>query len=234
MDIFPHRRIVLPLDVPTAKEAIDIAASLLQYVGVLKIGLQLFTAAGPSMLEMGSDYGLDIFLDLKLHDIPNTVANAVKSAAKHKVNYLTVHACGGSEMLKAAAYAAPPELKLLAVTLLTSIGEQAFKEELLIRDISTTAYVERMAETAWKAGIRGFVCSPSEVKALRTMFPEATLVVPGIRPAGSDVGDQARVGTPEEAIKNGANLLVIGRPILDAPDRQLAAMIIAQEIGSST
>jgi orotidine-5'-phosphate decarboxylase len=147
------------------------------------------------------------------------------------VNYLTVHACGGSEMLKAAAGAAPSDLTLLAITLLTSIGQDALNTDLRVQiGMGTRQYVLDMAEMAWSAGIRGFVCSPQEVKELRQAFPKAVLVVPGIRPAGSDVGDQVRVGTPESAMKDGANLLVIGRPILKAEDPVRAAREIAEEI----
>jgi orotidine-5'-phosphate decarboxylase len=231
MDLLPHRRIVLPLDVPTALEAIDTAAKLREHIGVAKVGLQLFTSVGPSILEIGPEYGIDVFLDLKLHDIPNTVAEAVKSAARHKVNYLTVHAAGGSEMLKAAAGAAPPDLTLLAVTLLTSIDDSRLITDLKVSDSYTaSSYVSAMADMAWESGIRGFVCSPLEVKALREKFPTAILVVPGIRPAGADVGDQARVGTPGSAMKDGATLLVIGRPILKAEDPARAAREIAEKI----
>lgn len=240
MEMRPHRRIILPLDVPTLVEAVDLASDLHEHVGVIKVGLQLFTASGPSVLELGESLGVDVFLDLKLHDIPNTVAGAVRAAAQHKVRFLTVHACGGRKMLEAAAKEAPPEMTLLAVTLLTSIDAEAFSGELRIRGRFLAAgrdaedvchHVLHMARMAWESGIRGFVCSPLEVKALRDEFgPEAILVVPGVRPDGSEAGDQARVATPADAMRDGASYLVIGRPITQAKDRALAARTIAEEI----
>lgn len=232
MEMRPHRRIVLPLDVPTPVDAVSLASDLHEHVGVIKVGLQLFTAGGPMLLELGDELGLDVFLDLKLHDIPNTVAGAVRAAAAHKVHFLTVHAAGGRKMLEAAAKEAPPELTLLAVTLLTSIDRDALANELHVdSDIGVQDYVLQMAKMAWESGIRGFVCSPLEVKMLREELGlEAVLVVPGVRPAGSDVGDQARVATPGDAMRDGASFLVIGRPITKAPDRVKAARTIAEEI----
>jgi len=242
MEMRPHRRIVLPLDVPTPVEAVDLASDLHEHVGVVKVGLQLFTAAGPDILSMGEELGLDVFLDLKLHDIPNTVAGAVRSAVQHKVSFLTVHACGGRNMLKAAADAAGDDVTLLAVTLLTSIDKVALSNELRVRmpqpadpgihDGDEVRYhVLHMAKMAWDCGIRGFVCSPLEVKALRDeLGPEAVLVVSGVRPAGSGTQDQARVATPKEAMEAGASYLVIGRPITQAEDRVKAARTIAEEI----
>ena len=240
MEIRPHRRIVLPLDVPTQLEAIDLASDLHEHVGVMKVGLQLFTAAGPGILALGDELGLDVFLDLKLHDIPNTVAEAVRAAAEHKVRFLTVHACGGRKMLEAAAREAPPEMILLAVTLLTSVDAGALSDELRVRgrfsadgrDVDDVRHhVLHMAKMAWESGIKGFVCSPLEVKALRDeLGPEAVLVVPGIRPLGSDAQDQSRTASPKDAMAAGASYLVIGRPITQADDRVKAARTIAEEI----
>lgn len=240
MEMRPHRRIILPLDVPTGGEAIDLASALHEHVGVVKIGLQLFTAEGPPLLALGKELGLKVFLDLKLHDIPNTVAAAVHSAAVHGVDFLTVHASGGRKMLEAAVKAVPESLTLLAVTVLTSLSPKELNQELRIRqegvdllsdDEFVQEHVLHLAKMAKDCGIRGFVCSPKEVGLLRTeLGPEAILVVPGIRPTGVDVGDQARVATPAKAMEAGASYLVIGRPILDAKDRVKAAREIAEEI----
>lgn len=225
----PHRRIILPLDVPSALEAVDLASDLHEHVGVVKVGLQLFTATGPDVLKVGEELGLDVFLDLKLHDIPATVAKAVRAAAEHKVRFLTVHASGGPAMLRAAVEAAPPEMTLLAVTVLTSLSGEDLYTMGLHADPGVVA--SQWARMARECGIRGFVCSPLEVKALRDeLGPEAVLVVPGVRPAGSEVNDQARVATPKDAMEAGASYLVIGRPIIKADDRVKAARTIAEEI----
>lgn len=223
----PHRRIILPLDVPNIEEGRRLTQLLWNNIGVLKIGLQLFLAEGPKALEAVERTDLDVFLDLKLHDIPATVAQAVKSAAKHKVRFLTVHTSGGPAMLKAAAEVAPPDMTLLGVTALTSLGD----DDLHLMGIEGTVgkFVANLADMAWNCGIRGFVCSPLEVKVLRDAFPEATLVVPGIRPAKAD-DDQKRVATPAKAMEDGASYLVIGRPIRAASDPVAAAKAIADEI----
>lgn len=241
MDIRPHRRIVLPLDVPDAFTAVETAAALHEHVGVIKFGLQLFTSEGPSLLSMGREMGLDVFLDLKLHDIPNTVAKAVESAAKHGVQFLTVHASGGRKMLEAAAKAAPPGMTILAVTVLTSLTARDLREMNVDGDGACSdeelpgTHVRCLAKMAWESGVRGFVCSPLEVASLRAdLGPEAVLVVPGVRPAGSDTGDQARIATPADAVKSGASYIVVGRPILDAKDPVKAAREIAEEIRPHT
>ena len=232
----PHRRIVLPLDFPTLDEARPFAEKLGDYVGVYKVGLELFTAAGAAALRPSSRHNLPIFLDLKLHDIPETVERAVSAVAKLGVEYLTVHASGGFEMLRRAAACAERDgkgrLKLLAVTVLTSMSD----DELHGMGVARTAQeqVLHLANLAWSAGIRGFVCSPLEVSALRKeLGHEAKLVVPGVRPPGSPAGDQKRTATPAAAIAEGADLLVIGRPIRDAPDPTAAAKIIAFQIGNA-
>lgn len=238
MDLRPQRRIILPLDVSDPAEAIDLAGRLYQYVGVLKIGPQLLLAGGTAMLEMGEGMGLKTFLDLKFHDIPNTVARSIESAAKYGVNFATVHAAGGRKMLFEAVKAAPPGMTLLAVTMLTSLSESDLRTGLQIQDLSTLSgagqsqsYVLSMAKMAYDAGIRGFVCSPHEVGLLRTeLGKDVTLVVPGVRLADSDKNDQERVATPEQAIQDGASYLVIGRPILQAKDPRIAAAAIAESI----
>lgn len=229
----PHRRIIFPLDVPDIHRAGELVQRIGPAIGVFKVGLQLFTAEGPSALTVARRGGQEVFLDLKLHDIPATVANAVTEAARHQVKFLTVHAAGGKAMLEAAAKAveeAPwtPKIQLLAVTALTSLGE----EDLQRMKVATTVrgWVRELATLAWEAGIRGFVCSPLEVAMLRAEFPEATLVVPGIRLASSASNDQVRIATPTTAMKAGADYLVIGRPIRDADSPIKAAQAIADEI----
>jgi orotidine-5'-phosphate decarboxylase len=230
MNIKPHKRIILPLDVSDAKSATDIASQLHEHIGVLKIGLQLYTSTDSNILSLGQELGLQIFLDLKLHDIPNTVAKTVESVSKHNIDFLTVHASGGKEMLEEAVKAAPPNLTLLAVTVLTSLSDRAVRDTFLTNS-SAGSLALNLAQQAWDAGIRGFVCSPHEVYVLRQKLgPEAILVVPGVRPAGSAINDQARVATPADAIKDGANYIVIGRPILTAENRIAATKQIIEEI----
>ena len=228
-----HHRIVLPLDVATEAEARALAAQLAPEVGVLKIGLELFTAVGPSVLSVGREHDRDVFLDLKLHDIPETVERAVSAAAAHGVRYLTVHASGGEAMLRRAAdraeRASSGRMTLLAVTVLTSLSIEDLRAIGVNRD--SEAQVVSLAKLAFGCGVRGFVCSPLEVAALRKeLGASATLVVPGVRPSGAASGDQQRIATPEEAIRSGADLLVIGRPIRDARDPVAAARAIAAEI----
>jgi orotidine-5'-phosphate decarboxylase len=230
-----REKIVFPLDVGTEAEARALASRVAEAVGVLKIGLELFVAEGPKAIALGTEHDRPIFLDLKLHDIPETVERAVASAAALGVKYLTVHAAGGPAMLRRAAERARKEsstLQLLAVTVLTSMSE----EDLAKTGVSAAAQdqVVRLAKLAWDAGVRGFVCSPLEVALLRsTLGPEAELVVPGVRPLGSAAGDQKRIATPADAIRAGANLLVIGRPIRDAADPRAAAAAIAREISEA-
>jgi orotidine-5'-phosphate decarboxylase len=228
-------KIVFPLDVGTEAEARALAQRVAEGVGVLKIGLELFVAEGPKVVAIGKEHDRPVFLDLKLHDIPETVERAVASAAAHGVKYLTVHAAGGPTMLRRAVERARKEsstLQLLAVTVLTSMSD----EDLRATGVDATAreQVVRLAKLAWDAGVRGFVCSPLEVALLRAeLGPEAELVVPGVRPAGAAAGDQKRIATPAEAIRAGANLLVIGRPIRDAADPRAAAAAIAREIAEA-
>lgn len=229
-------RIVFPLDVATAADARELAARVAPAVGVLKIGLELFVAEGPAVLSLGLEHERPVFLDLKLHDIPETVERAVASAATHGVRYLTVHASGGPEMLRRAAARAEKEsggrTTILAVTVLTSMSD----DDLRATGVNDAALeqVTRLARLAWDNGVRGFVCSPLEVATLRsTLGPDATLVVPGVRPAGAATGDQKRVATPAATIRAGADLLVIGRPIRDAADPRAAAAAIADEIASA-
>ena len=228
-------KIAFALDYPDFAQASAGAALVAPSVGVLKIGLELFVREGPRAVEIGGALGKHVFLDLKLHDIPETVERAVQNAAALGVRYLTLHASGGRAMLERAANAAaraPSPLTLLAVTVLTSLDQA----DLAAQGIQGTPreHVLRVAGVAMDAGVRGFVTSPQEVGALRSALGnEAFLVTPGIRPAGSASGDQKRIATPVAALQAGADLLVIGRPIRDAADPRAAAEAIAQDIAAS-
>jgi orotidine-5'-phosphate decarboxylase len=225
-------RLVFPLDFPTLAEASRAAEALAPAVGLLKVGLELFVREGPEAVRLGERLGRDVFLDLKLHDIPETVERAVASAAALGARYITVHAAGGTTMLaRAAAQAAkaPRPLTLLAVTVLTSLDETDLVAQGILG--GPTEHAVRSARLAWEAGVRGFVTSAREVRALReALGPEALLVTPGIRPAGAGAGDQKRVATPASAIGDGADLLVVGRPIRDAADPRAAADAVVREI----
>jgi orotidine-5'-phosphate decarboxylase len=221
-------RICAALDVPDPEAAARLAGKLLGHVGVLKVGLELFVAHGRAAVDAVRKSGLPIFLDLKLHDIPQTVESAARAVTALGVEYVTVHASGGAEMIRAARRALP-RTKLLAVTALTSLGPDDFDAIGLARDA-----VSRLAKLAIAAGADGVVCSPQEVASLRaSLGPAPLLVVPGIRPAGSAHGDQRRTGTPAEAVRAGASMLVIGRPLRDAPDPAAAADAIEREISAA-
>ncbi len=232
----PHERILVALDTPDPDRARVLARALVGRVGGFKIGLELFCSCGPSLVMEIREIGLPIFLDLKLHDIPNTVAGAASAAARLGVAFLTVHALGGGPMIRRAAAAASeaasgaglPVPTVLAVTVLTS-HDDAELERLGIAGPSGSA-VERLACLARDAGAGGLVCSPLEIAAARAVFPSGVLVVPGIRPAGSGADDQARTSTPARALRLGADRIVIGRPITRAPDPAAAADAIAREI----
>lgn len=224
-------RLCYALDVASLDEARAHIARLAPAVGVFKVGLELFVRSGPAAVALVHDAGAQCFLDLKLHDIPNTVAGAVAAARALRVAYLTVHAAGGASMLQSARAAAghgEGAPTLLAVTALTSLDDAA------VRSIGVPealdAWVTRLGDLAIGAGIPGLVCSPREVAALRARHPEATLVTPGVRPAGSAAGDQARAATPADAVRAGASLLVVGRPIRDASDPLDAARAIVREM----
>jgi orotidine-5'-phosphate decarboxylase len=225
-------RLVFPLDFPNLAEARGAAEELAAEVGVLKVGLELFVREGPSAARIGEAVGRDVFLDLKLHDIPETVERAVASALALGVRYLTIHAAGGAAMLARAAAAASGgarPLTLLAVTVLTSLDGHDLAATGVAA--SPSEQVVRLGRLAWEAGVRGFVTSASEARALRhALGPEALIVTPGIRPEGSGTGDQKRVTTPARAVADGADLLVVGRPIRDAPDRRAAARAVVAEI----
>lgn len=231
MAVAARERVIVALDVPDAGQALGLIERLDGIIQWFKIGLELYLSEGNSIVESVRSTGCSVFLDLKLHDIPNTVAGAVRSASRAGAEMLTVHAGGGPAMLAAAVDAAaslPSAPKLLAVTVLTSMDQAQLRAVGI--SSSPAEQVLRLARTGWDAGIRGFVSSAEEVAAMRRSFPEATLVIPGIRPAGSAVGDQKRVATPAAAIAAGADYLVIGRPITQAADPAAAAAAILAEI----
>jgi orotidine-5'-phosphate decarboxylase len=230
-----RKRLIVALDVPDAPSAAALAARLEDTCQWFKVGLELFVAAGPAILEPLLKRGHSIFLDLKFHDIPNTVAGAVRSAASLGIHMLTVHASGGPAML-AAAHAAlqglnnPPEL--LAVTVLTSMDTA--QSAAIGLDRSPASQVELLAKMGLAAGIRGFVCSPEEVATVRALTgPEGVLVIPGIRPAGAGIGDQKRIATPADALRAGASYLVVGRPVTQAPNPAKAAEAILKEMAEA-
>ena len=225
-------RLIVALDVPSAAEAQKIVAALGESISTYKVGKQLFTAAGPAVVRELVGAGRKVFLDLKFHDIPSTVAAAVRAASELGVSMLTVHASGGSKMLKgaveAAAEAKHPPL-VLAVTVLTSFGDADLK------DIGVASgaqeQVLRLASLARKAGCGGVVASAREAKAIRQeLGPDFAIVTPGVRPAGGSKDDQARVATPSEAMAAGATHIVVGRPITGARDPAAAARAILEEI----
>lgn len=226
------QRLIVALDVPTAGEALALVDRLEGRCTWFKVGLELYVAAGPSIVEKLVERGHSIFLDLKLHDIPNTVASAVRATASLGVRMLTVHAAGGPAMLAAAREAVtetavPPQL--LAVTVLTSMDQAQVTAIGVPR--SPQEQVALLAKMGLEARIDGFVCSSQEVAAMRTLTgPEGVLVIPGIRPAGADHGDQQRVATPAQALREGASYLVVGRPITQAPDPAQAALAILEEM----
>jgi orotidine-5'-phosphate decarboxylase len=225
-------RLIVALDFPDSRAALALVDRLEGVARWFKVGLELYIAEGNSLVAELQRRGFSVFLDLKLHDIPNTVASAVRAAARLGVNMLTVHAAGGPEMLAAAAESADTGLNLLAVTVLTSM-DAAQLEATGVRG-SAAAQVERLATMAFAYGIRGFVCSPAEVAGLRRRLgSEPLLVIPGIRPEGAAIGDQRRVATPAAAMAAGASYLVVGRPITRAVDPGSAARAILAQMQSA-
>jgi len=226
-------RLIVAVDVPTAGEARALVDRLAGRVGMFKVGSQLFTAAGPELVREIVGRGEKVFLDLKFHDIPNTVASAVQSAAKLGVALVDVHGLGGRAMLEAAVSALPAEgIRLLAITVLTSHDEASLQA--LGLEGSVADSVRRFATLAKDAGVDGVVASPHEVTLIREACGADFLIVtPGIRPAGSAKGDQARPATPATALRHGADYLVVGRPITTAPDPGAAADAIVREMESA-
>ncbi len=225
-------RVIVALDVPGLEALRTLLDRLEGQPSFYKVGLELFVAEGARAVELCKARGGRLFLDLKLHDIPETVARAVATAASLGVDLLTVHACGGREMLRRAADAAGGKLDLLAVTVLTSLGPEDLAADGIAGDVASAA--ARRARVAADAGITGLVCSPHEVGALRGLGQDLLLVVPGVRPAGAAVGDQKRVATPAATIEAGADFLVVGRPIRDAANPAEAFTAIVKEIETTT
>ena len=227
-------RLIVALDVEGLGEAESIVDRLQGVVSTFKVGSQLFTAAGPAAVELVQKRGGRVFLDLKYHDIPNTVAGSVREATRLGVFMLTVHASGGGAMMRAAAEAVQSGARdaerpiILAVTLLTSLDRAALQRELHV-PLSVEGHALHLAQLARAAGLDGSVASPREAGAIRNgLGPEWVIVTPGVRPAGSVQYDQVRVATPAAAVRAGANYLVVGRPITQAPDPAEAALSILE------
>ena len=224
-------KIIVALDVPNKKEALGLVEQLRKQISFFKIGLQLFTAAGPQVVRDTLKSGAKVFLDLKLYDIPNTVAHAIESAAELGVQMVTVHLSGGEAMVKAALAARKSNLSILGVTVLTSLDGASIRA----LGISSTIeeQVSRLAKLGIAAGVDGLVVSPHEIEVLRPQFGNnIELVVPGIRPAWSETGDQKRIMTPREALESGADYLVIGRPITAHKNPREAVTKILGELES--
>jgi orotidine-5'-phosphate decarboxylase len=229
-------RIIIALDVPTKEEGIALV-SRLKDARTFKVGLELFTAEGPALFRKLKALRKDVFLDLKLHDIPNTVSGAVRSAFRHGVQMMTIHASGGREMMAKAAETARqasedlrrPKPLLLGVTVLTSLKGAELEEIGMPADV--TRQVLRLAGLAKAAGLDGVVCSPQEIEVLRKEFGrELVIVAPGIRPLWAAAQDQKRIMTPAEAVARGADYLVIGRPVTAAPSPEEAFLRILEEL----
>ena len=228
-EAFSKAKIIVALDVPSAIAAIDLCDRLPQ-VSFWKVGLELFIADGNTILRELKARNKRIFLDLKLHDIPNTVASACRIATKYGADFLTIHGSGGKAMMQAAqAEVQGSETQLLAVSLLTSISASELSSDLKV-SLAVPEYVSQMVLLAKESGLTGAVCSPHEVASLRSLVSDDfCFVTPGVRPVGSAVGDQSRVMTPKQAIAAGANYLVIGRPITAAVDPVAVWQKICQE-----
>lgn len=228
----PKNNLAFALDYPTLADAQLVLPSLAAHIGFAKIGLEMFTREGPAAVRSVRDLGFDIFLDLKLHDIPATVERAVGNAATLGVKLLTVHTAGGPAMLEKAVARADREnaaLTIVGVTVLTSLDTADLAAIGVPHEPADHAL--RLARMAWSSGVRAFVCSPREVASLRAALgSDATLITPGIRLAGAASQDQKRVATPASAIADGADILVVGRPIRDAEDPPAAARAIVDDI----
>ncbi|MES2696398.1 MAG: orotidine-5'-phosphate decarboxylase [Verrucomicrobiota bacterium] len=226
--------LILVLDAQSPRDVIPSLRQLQGTVRWVKIGLEMYTACGPDAVREIADLGFKVFLDLKLHDIPNTVAKAVESAARLPIGMLTLHTCGGREMMQWAVKAQQqhkPDLLLLGVTVLTSMSAAGLAET-GVAD-SPEKQVVRLGQLAADSGLRGLVCSPLEIAPLRAKLPpEVALVTPGIRPRDAKADDQTRIMTPGEAAAAGATYLVVGRPIFKAPDPVAAARAILAEISA--
>jgi len=224
--------LILALDLPSREASFKLLDQLGPAVQWVKIGLQLFTRYGPSIVEEIAARGYNIFLDLKLHDIPNTVASAIKSLEGLPIKMLTLHASGGEEMLKQAAIAqqsALPEALLLGVTVLTSLDQEALNS--LGVNATPEEQVVRLAQLCKDSGVSGLVCSPLETHYLKeTLGDSVTLVTPGIRPEGSNANEQKRITTPQQAATSGASFIVVGRPITQAANPQSVTLAIQEDL----
>jgi orotidine-5'-phosphate decarboxylase len=221
-------KIFVALDTQDVHRAAAIARDVSGIAAGVKLGLEFFYANGDEGVLRIAEHETPVFLDLKLHDIPNTVEKAVRALAHLQPAILTVHAAGGKAMMAAAKAAAPPQTKVVAVTVLTSL-DQGDLGSIGVRN-SAGEQVELLAGLASEAGLDGIVCSGAEVAGARSAWPDGFFVVPGVRPAGGDVGDQKRVVTPAQAASDGASVLVIGRPITEAPNPRRAIMDIAASL----
>lgn len=217
--------IFVAIDTPVLERARSLAEQVRANAGGVKLGLEFFSANGPAGVASVLELGLPVFLDLKLHDIPNTVAKAVEALRPLELAVLTVHAAGGRAMLEAAKVAAGPATKVVAVTVLTSLDSDDLQSIGVASE--PREQVERLAKLARSAGLDGIVCSGAEVAASKAAWPDGYFVVPGVRPPGTDISDQKRVVTPRQALDDGASMLVIGRPITGAPDPVAAIRDIA-------
>jgi orotidine-5'-phosphate decarboxylase len=233
-DIAARDRVIVACDVPDLKQLEALLDRLEGKPSFYKVGLELFVAEGERAVEAVRKRGGRIFLDLKLHDIPETVARAVQSARRIEAELLTVHTSGGYEMLSRAAQAAEGSVKILGVTVLTSLAEDDLRAEGIHSSIAEM--VKARARIAAKAGIAGLVCSAHEIEAARSAAPGLLIVVPGIRPAtgpGAAPGDQKRIATPEHAIRSGADYLVVGRPLRDAAEPAKAFDALVAEVSAA-
>jgi orotidine-5'-phosphate decarboxylase len=221
---------ILALDVADLKTAGHFVEKLYPRIDIFKIGPVLFTAYGPKVVELARKKGAGVFLDLKFHDIPNTVANAVRQAVRLRIKMLTLHTSGGEEMLKAAARSAKEEAAELKIKKPILLGITVLTSDRSVKN--TKLEVVRRAKLAKKAGLDGVVCSAHEAKAVRKACgKDFVIVTPGIRPKGADAGDQKRIATAKDAIAAGANYIVVGRPILEAKNPLQVAQSIIKEIG---
>lgn len=228
-------KLILALDLPDRESALKILDGLRGKLEWVKIGLQMYLKYGADFVREVSDMGFKIFLDLKLFDIPNTVASAVESVSALPVSMLTIHASGGREMMRRAVESAAernPELLILGVTVLTSFDADSLAETGV--ELEPEWQVEKLAKLAVDSGLKGLVCSPLEIEGLRSILPEDTvLVTPGIRPSGSSADEQKRIMTPADAARAGSDFIVVGRPILKAENPAFAVSKILEEIANA-
>ena len=227
-----HCELILALDLPSREPSLELLNQLGSSVQWVKIGLQLFTRYGPDIIKDVAAQGYKVFLDLKLHDIPNTVASAIGNLKGLPVSMLTLHASGGEEMLKQAVIAqqsALPEARLLGVTVLTSLDQRALNS--LGVNTSPEKQVLRLAQLCKNAGINGLVCSPLEISCLKETYGDSTtLITPGIRPSGSNSNEQKRITTPKQAARSGASFIVVGRPITQSENPKAVALAIQNDL----